>query len=62
MKRYARKYGDQTFEKMKKLLEQAREEFSEKQTIKSLFRGFWRAVIDYNGGKSCLKNSFFRTV
>jgi hypothetical protein len=52
LKRYARKHGDQTFEKMKKLLEQAREDFCQKEMVKGLLRRFWRAVVDYHAGKS----------
>jgi transposase len=52
MKRYARKYGDQTFEKMKKLLDEAREDFCKKEMVKGLLKRFWRAVIDYKAGQS----------
>jgi transposase len=52
LKRYIRKHGDQTFETMKKLLVKAREDFHQREIVKGLLRRFWRAVIDYNEGKS----------
>lgn len=51
-KSFVRKYSDQTFNTMTRLIPQSRENFVEKRIYLKLFRRFWKAMSAYEQGQS----------
>lgn len=50
IKNYVRKYTDQTFECMKRLIEEAKVKFGESDLNGKLWRRFWQAINMYKEG------------